>query len=1214
MEAEPIGGQNLSPAGRIAAIYIILGVMWIPGSDSLIPVITTDLSVATKIAIYKGWSFILLSGWLIYHLLSRELSRTKKAETARRDSEERLRLFIEHAPAALAMLDHEMRYLAVSRRWIHDYRLEDKDIIGRSHYEIFSEIPDRWKEAHRRGLNGEVVQANEDHFERIDAPDQWLRREVRPWYNSSGTIGGTIIFTEDITERQLAGEALRESEDRYRAIADLSPAGVFVAVDGCFVYANGAFVKILALVDSADIIGKSAFEFLHPDYHEVVKEHIGTMLETGRPVPVFEEKVLRSDGAVVDVEVTAAPIDYGGRRGILVVVSEITGRKKAEEAVAESELLYRTLFEGDRDAIMMMDMEGDSVGRIVSANPVAAEIHGYSLDEFTTLRLQDLEPPECAEGLSARFKTVLSGQMIRGEVSRRRKDGSLLPLDVSVNLVEIRGHKYSIGIDRDISERKLAEELIAAERAKFKSILDHMPDSVYIANAQHEIEYVNPALVSERGEVAGRKCHEYLMGRTEPCPWCRHREVLEGESILWERTSDVTGKTYDIFETPINNQDGSISILVILHDVTDRKNSEKLLREGEQRYRTLLSAAGNGIVVQEKDGIITTWNAEAERIFGIGSEEILGKSVLDIEWQVYREDGCHLPASEHPCNQTLAFGMPVRNVIIKIVRPSGDYSWVTVNAAPIFDGENSAPAAVIIALTDITDRKEMERTLHESEQFLRQTERIACVGGWRANPFTDELHWTQGVHEIIEAPMEYKPGLEEGLKFYKPQYIPLLKQMLIDTLESGLSHAMEVEVVTTGGKNLWAEVRSLTRVDEAGGPLVLGTFQDITERKSLERQLSQSQKMEAIGTLAGGVAHDFNNILQVVLGYSEILLGDEELPQRYQADLQKINVTGKRGADLVQRLLTFSRKTEINPEPLDLNLRITELRKMLERTLPKMVDIQLVQDIKLARISADKSQIDQVLMNLAVNARDAMPDGGKLLFETANVTLEEHYAGTHLDTKSGPYVLLTVTDAGSGMDQDTLEHIFEPFYTTKGVGEGTGLGLAMVHGIVKHHGGHINCYSELGKGTKFKIYFPALVSDDEEMEAPERPLPRGGSETILLVDDEEFVRDLGSRILTKAGYKVITASNGKEALEIFQDRAFEIALIVLDLIMPEMGGKQCLTEILKVDPGTKVVIASGLSANGHTKDALEGGVKGFVNKPYNLREMMEVVRAALDQD
>jgi len=371
--------------------------------------------------------------------------------------------------------------------------------------------------------------------------------------------------------------------------------------------------------------------------------------------------------------------------------------------------------------------------------------------------------------------------------------------------------------------------------------------------------------------------------------------------------------------------------------------------------------------------------------------------------------------------------------------------------------------------------------------------------------------------------------------------------------------------------------------------------------------------MEAIGTLAGGVAHDFNNILQVALGYSELLVGDEGLSRRHGADLQKINEAARRGADLVQRLLTFSRKTDIKPQPLDLNRRINEMLKMIERTIPKMIDIQLFLAQDLATINADPTQLDQVLMNLAVNARDAMPDGGKLIVETANIVLEEEYARTHLDVKSGNHVLLTFTDTGSGMDKETLEHIFEPFFTTKEGGQGTGLGLATVLGIVQQHEGFIRCYSEPGHGTTFKIYFPALVSEEELKETVVRTIPKGGSGTILLVDDEEHIAELGKRILSKAGYTVLTARNGREALESYKEHREKISLVILDLIMPEMGGKQCLEGLLSLDPSVKVIIASGYSANGQTKGTLASGAKGFVNKPYDIRQVLAIVRSVLDE-
>ena len=391
-------------------------------------------------------------------------------------------------------------------------------------------------------------------------------------------------------------------------------------------------------------------------------------------------------------------------------------------------------------------------------------------------------------------------------------------------------------------------------------------------------------------------------------------------------------------------------------------------------------------------------------------------------------------------------------------------------------------------------------------------------------------------------------------------------------------------------------------------------FRDITEQKTLQKQLLQAQKMEAVGTLAGGIAHDFNNILQVVLGYSELVIADEALPDLLRGDLGKVLLSARNGADLVQRLLTFSRKTETKPLDLDLNKRIRQTQKFLERTIPKMIDIEMILAEDLSGIHADPTQVDQVLMNLAVNARDAMPEGGKLVIETTNVLIDEEYARSHLEAKPGRYVLLRVSDTGSGIDKETLEHIFEPFYTTKGLGQGTGLGLAMVFGIVKQHQGFINCYSEVGHGTTFKIYLPGIIAETQPDQPVVISIPQGGTETILLVDDEELIRDLGKRILSKVGYTILTASNGQEALDLYRSNKGKISLVMLDLIMPGMGGKPCLEELLKIDPDVKVLVASGYSADGPTKQALSSGAKGFVAKPFDMRQVLEMVRKTIDEE
>jgi CheY-like chemotaxis protein len=372
--------------------------------------------------------------------------------------------------------------------------------------------------------------------------------------------------------------------------------------------------------------------------------------------------------------------------------------------------------------------------------------------------------------------------------------------------------------------------------------------------------------------------------------------------------------------------------------------------------------------------------------------------------------------------------------------------------------------------------------------------------------------------------------------------------------------------------------------------------------------------MEAVGTLAGGIAHDFNNLLQAILGYSEFMLQHKKEGESDYNNLHKIYDAGQRGADLVKSLMTFSQKVETRHVPVNLNQEITQLQDLLSRTIPKTIKVDLHLSDDLESINAGRSQIGQVLMNLAVNARDAMPDGGTLIFETANVRLDKEYCSSHLEAMPGDYVLLTFSDTGQGMNRKTLSHIFEPFYTTKETGKGTGLGLATVYGIVKQHSGYITCYSEPGHGTTFKIYLPAIHTR-KELETPiSETTILGGTETVLLVDDDDDIRDLVATLLIESGYKVITAGNGKEALEAYQMARESISLIILDLIMPEMDGRQCLAKILRIDPKAKIIIASGYSENGPASSAIASGAKGFVQKPYKMRQLLTMIREVLDKD
>jgi len=662
----------------------------------------------------------------------------------------------------------------------------------------------------------------------------------------------------------------------------------------------------------------------------------------------------------------------------------------------------------------------------------------------------------------------------------------------------------------------------------------------------------------------------------------KSREDLEAKVI--ERTEELRN---------VNEQ--------IQAELTERKRAEEALRMSEERYKAIFDNASVGIDMVDAEGRFLQVNDALTQILGFSREELLKMTLFDVS---HPDD---VEVSRLYYDKMVLGGTGSYRFQKRYIKKDGSVVWADVYVYALRDATGDCLVSIGV-ISDITQRVTAELERRRLASAIEQAVEGVVITDAKGtieyvNSGLEKMTGYAGNELIGRTPGILKSG-EHDNAFYRK---------LWETITRGEVWTGRFVNKRKDGRLYHADT-TISPVRDSSGKVVnfVAVKRDVTEHLDLSKQLLQAQKMEAVGTLAGGIAHDFNNILQVALGYSELILGDDDLPRHYRADLTNINESARRGADLVRRLLTFSRKTEINPQPLNLNRRIHEVRKMLERTLPKMIPIQIFLEENLATVNADPTEIDQVLMNLAVNARDAMPDGGNLIFETANIDLDEDYARTHLEVTPGHYVRLTVTDTGSGMDRDILEHIFEPFYTTKGTGEGTGLGLAVVHGIVKHHGGHIQCYSEPGHGTTFKIYLPALIWDEKPDGTTVKAMPRGGPETILLVDDEEFIRDLGSRILTRAGYKVITATNGKEALELYKAQTERISLVILDLIMPEMGGKQCLEALLSFDSTVKVVVASGYSAHGLIKDAVTLGAKGFVNKPYDIRQMREVVRVVLD--
>ena len=639
-----------------------------------------------------------------------------------------------------------------------------------------------------------------------------------------------------------------------------------------------------------------------------------------------------------------------------------------------------------------------------------------------------------------------------------------------------------------------------------------------------------------------------------------------------------------------------ILALAILTSVFDRRLSAQglELESAEQRYRLLFERSLAGLMRASLDGKVLECNLAAARIFGYASSaELIVTSAHDRYF--------------HPEDRSafLALVQKEKNLTNHeecLRRKDGTKVWL-LGSANFLEAANGAPAVIESTFVDITERKNAAETFRKAFNANPEPITIATLPEGRYIDVNESfLRVTGHTRE------ETIGRTSADLKFWA---YPEQRATFIEMVTAnGSVRDFEISFRTKSGE-IRTAIDSAEAIEVAGQKCGIAIFRDITEQKALEKQLRQTQKMEAVGQLTGGIAHDFNNLLGVIIGYSEIL--EQQLPPDgpLHKECVQIKKAGESAASLTRQLLAFSRRQVLETKVLDLNAIVLNIEKMLRRLIGGHIDLKTSLDPGLGNVKADQSQIEQVILNLAVNARDAMEQGGKLLIATANVDLDEEYARLHPPQLPGPYVLLSVADTGVGMDAETQAHIFEPFFTTKEVGKGTGLGLSTVYGIVRQSGGHIWVYSELEHGTTFKIYLPRAGQTARVSETPAVPAQSlRGTETVLLVEDDDILRELTRRILEESGYTVLEAGRLVSAIETARSHLGHIHLLLTDMVMPKMTGRDLAAKLAGIRPEMRVVYMSGYTGFTHT--GLAGPEIALLVKPFTREALLRKVRETLE--
>lgn len=1144
-----------------------------------------------------------------------DITERKELEHTLRENNQIFDHFMENSPIYLFFKDENIRSLRLSKNYEAMLGRPLDDLLGKNMEELFpSDLARSMVDDDKRILNDGIEFSVEEtlngrHYSTVKFP---IKIDGIPKFLAGYTI--------DVTERKQAEQQLIEKELFLENINDIA---YTADREGIVTYVNSAAETIIGLKIN-EIVGKPFLPLFVEEDHESLME-VYTRTLAG-------EKLVNTltfvNGATCHFSSLPLTDSKGEIVGTFGIARDITEMIKAQEKLADTERRYLALVHQSPIAYEVYD-EG---GTQLMVNAAYEAMYGLKAEDSVGKFNVKTDPQVDNLGLRPFVDKAYSGEPVKlpefewdpklsGFPGRARwLSTRIYPLKDDQNVVT-----NIVITHEDVTERRIAETALRQIEERHHIILKTAMDGFWVTDGQGNLKEVNERYC----KMSGYSEEELLSMRISDL------EAEESSSDVIEHLQNVLTFGEDRFESRHRRKDGSIyhveisvqykpddggRYVAFIQEITERHEMQRALAEERNLLDLITQNSPTGICVVDASGIISFANPVAENILGLSRNELKATTFDAPDWKHTTFDGKPFKDEDQPFVQVMRSGQPVIGVEQAIHRPNGERTLLSINAAPL-KAEDGTITGVVAVLNEVTEQKLAEQALLESQKRLLKAQSVARIGNWEYDIETRKIWGSEKAFEIygLERKTEFLP-LEEVQKLNNDPESG--NQALVDLITKNTPYDIEFEINTNySDKPVVIHSFAELELDANGKPVkVLGVIQDITDMKAKEIenseltiQLQQAQRMESVGRLAGGVAHDFNNMLGVILGHTEFAMEMLTPGDPMMSDLVEIRSAAKRSANLTQQLLAFARKQTITPKLLDLNEVLSSMLTMLRRLIGEDIALGWKPEKDLWTVKMDPTQVDQILANLCVNARDAISGIGNITIHTRNVSLDASFVEQHSGFSPGDYVLLAVSDDGAGMDEDTLEKLFEPFYTTKPTGEGTGLGLATVYGAIKQNGGYIDVISEPGKGATFNIYLPRFIGSSRSgrQNSLTDPLPRG-DETILLVEDEEAMLGLTKKVLEKLGYTVLAANSPKAAIKLMQEHSENIDLLITDVIMPEMNGRDLADYIAGHYPGIKQLFMSGYTADVIAqRGVLEEGMN-LIEKPFSSTVLATRVRDILD--